>query len=468
MNLLPVIVIVGRPNVGKSTLFNRLTKTRKALVADLPGVTRDRIYGEAILKHRSVVLVDTGGLTGEHVGIEGKTASQAQLAIEEADVVLFMVDGSIGLQGSDEDIAQQLRRLSKPVVLAVNKTDGTDLQTTLLDFHSLALGTPIGIAAIRGRGIQHLKQMILDYLPAEKEQPVIENPPAAVNRIAIVGRPNVGKSTLINRLLGEERVIAHDMPGTTRDSVFIPFSRLDKEYIFVDTAGIRRRGKIKETIEKFSIVKAIQAIEAVNVVVLVMDAQEDIVEQDLRLLGFVIESGKSLVIVVNKWDNLATEQREKIKATLERRLAFIEYAELFFISALHGTGVGNLFPALDAAFDSAMREVSTAELNGLLAGFVAQQAPPIVRGRRIKLRYANPGGKNPPLIVIHGNQTESLPERYKRYLMNAFRKGLKLVGTPVRLQFKTSTNPFAGRRNKLTPRQERTHKRLLKRNSIKK
>ena len=468
MGLLPVIVIVGRPNVGKSTLFNRLTKTRKALVADLPGVTRDRIYGEATLMHRSVVLVDTGGLTGEQVGIEGKTASQAQLAMEEADVIVFMVDGRMGLSSSDEVIAKQLRRLSKPVVLAVNKTDGTDMQTTLLDFHNLALGEPMGIAAAPGRGVQQLKQAIIAKMPLEEEALPEEASLSQINRIAVVGRPNVGKSTLINRILGEERVIAHDMPGTTRDSVSVPFSRLDKEYIFVDTAGIRRRGKVKETIEKFSIVKAIQAIEASNVVVLVMDAQDDIVEQDLRLLGFILESGKSLVIVVNKWDNLPEEQREKIKSALERRLAFIEYAELFFISALHGTGVGNLFPALDAAFDSAMRDVSTSELNRLLVGFIEQYAPPIVHGRRIKLRYANPGGKNPPLIVIHGNQTELIPDRYKRYLMNAFRKGLKLVGTPVRLQFKTSKNPFAGRRNKLTPRQERTEKRLLTRKNIKK
>lgn len=457
MNLLPVIVIVGRPNVGKSTIFNRLTHSRQALIANMPGVTRDRIYGEALLSNQlKVVLVDTGGLTGEVAGIEGKTAHQAQLAMKEADVILFVVDGREGLQGDDATIAHQLRCLNKPVILAVNKVDGLDDQTVGLDFHGLALGEPLSIAAVHGRGFLPLKQALIKKLPLVETPLLAEQFDNTVNRIAVIGRPNVGKSTLINRILGEERVIAHDMPGTTRDSITIPFKREDKDYIFIDTAGIRRRGKVKESLEKFSVIKAIQAIEAANVVLIVIDAQEDIVDQDLRLLGLAIESGKSLVILVNKWDNLAQEQREKIKTSLKRRLAFIEYAELFFISALHGTGVGSLFPALDAAFDSAMKTLTTSQLNTLLAEFVKQYAPPLVRGRRIKLRYANPGGKNPPIIVIHGNQTELLPDRYKRYLMNAFRKALKLVGTPIRLQFKTSTNPFAGRRNKLTPRQQRT------------
>jgi len=423
----PVIALVGRPNVGKSTLFNYLTRSRDALVADLPGLTRDRQYGTGRVGERPYIVVDTGGLSGEEVGVESLMAQQARQAVEEATVVLFLVDARDGLNPGDEAIARFLRQSGKPVFLVVNKTDGGDPDVA-----------PACIAAAHGRGV------------------------AQGMRVAVVGRPNVGKSTLVNRLLGEERVVVYDMPGTTRDSIFIPFERDGEQFTLIDTAGVRRRGRINEAIEKFSVIKTLQAIDAANVVVMVLDARQEVAEQDATLLGHILEAGRALVVAVNKWDNLPADQRDQIRRDLERRLGFVGFARLHFVSALHGTGVGNLFDSVHDAYRSAMIQCSTSMLTRLLESAVTAAPPPLVRGRRIKLRYAHQGGRNPPLIIIHGNQTEAVPGSYQRYLSNFFRQQLKLVGTPVRVEFRTGENPYAGRRNKLTPRQMQKRKRLKK------
>lgn len=455
----PVIALVGRPNVGKSTLFNCLTKSRDALVADQPGLTRDRKYGEGRVGDHPYLVVDTGGLSGEKDGIDELMAGQSWLAVEEADVVLFMVDARDGLVAGDLEIATRLRSTNKTIHLVVNKIDGAELAVVIADFYQLGLGDPLGITASQKGGVRDL---MAEVLPELAESEIEEDEEERGIKIAIVGKPNVGKSTLINRILGEERVLAFDMPGTTRDSIYIPFERRGQKYTFIDTAGVRRRKNMRDVLEKFSVIKAMQAIERANVVVLVIDAHEGITDQDAHLLGFVLDEGRALVIAVNKWDGLESSERERVKYELERKLQFVDFAKMFFISALHGTGVGDLFKPIQKAYASATRHFTTPELTRILEKAVDNHQPPLVRGRRIKLRYAHQGGRNPPMIVIHGNQTKDVPDVYRRYLQNAFRKTLKLEGTPVRIDFKTGANPFEGRKNKLTKRQIDKRQRLKK------
>jgi len=459
--LKPVIAIVGRPNVGKSTLFNQITRSRDALVADMPGVTRDRLYGEGRIGLRSYIVIDTGGLSGEAEQLDGLMARQVEQAVQEADAVLFMVDARSGLIPGDQRICDWLRRLGKPVRLVVNKVDGIDPAAALAEFHGLGLGEPYPIAAAHGRGVAGLVGEVLAGFPESAEEGIPAEEEGGI-RIAIAGRPNVGKSTLVNRMLGEERVVVCDLPGTTRDSIFIPLERRGRRYTLIDTAGVRRRGRVREVVEKFSVVKTLQAIEAAHVVIHVVDAREGVSDQDLRLLGFVIETGKALVIAVNKWDGMDRDERERVRNDLRRRLAFADFARIHFISALHGTGVGDLYASVEAAYEAATQALSTTRLTQVLTDAVADHAPPLVHGRRIKLRYAHLGGRNPPLIIIHGNQTEHVPDSYRRYLANTFRKVFKLEGTPVRIEFKTGENPFAGRKNPLTPRQQEKRKRLMR------
>ena len=453
----PVIALVGRPNVGKSTLFNCLTRSRDALVADQPGLTRDRKYGEGRVGDYPYLVVDTGGLSGEKEDIDELMAGQVWLAVEEADVVLFLVDARDGLVAGDQEIAKRLRAVGKKVYLVVNKIDGSDLQIVIADFYRLGLGEPLGITASQRGGINDL---MTEVLPELDESEIEDEEEDLGIKIAIVGKPNVGKSTLINRILGEERVLAYDMPGTTRDSIYVPFERRGQRYTFIDTAGVRRRKNVHDMLEKFSVIKAMQAIERANVVVLVIDAHEGITDQDAHLLGFVLDEGRALVIAINKWDGLESSERERVKYELERKLQFVSFAKMFFISALHGTGVGDLFKPIQAAYISATRHYPTPELSRILEQAVEAHQPPLVRGRRIKLRYAHQGGRNPPTIVIHGNQTDDVPNAYQRYLQNTFRKALKMEGTPVRISFKTGENPFEGRKNKLTKRQIDKRQRL--------
>ncbi len=459
--MLPVIALVGRPNVGKSTLFNFLTRTRDALVADFPGLTRDRKYGRGVVGGRPYLVVDTGGLSGEAEGVDVLMARQTELAIGEADAVLFLVDARDGLTAADEAIAGRLRRTGKPVLLVVNKIDGVEPETARAEFHALGLGEPQGIAAAHGRGVAAMLEHALALLP-EVELESTEAEESDRVRVAVLGRPNVGKSTLINRLLGEERVLAFDMPGTTRDSIYIPFDHHGRHYTLIDTAGVRRRSRVHDAVEKFSVIKAMQAIEESNVVIIVLDAQQGVAEQDATLLGYVLDSGRALIIAVNKWDGLAADQRDQVKRELEFKLSFVEFAEQHFISALHGTGVGHLLDAVDRAHGSATAEFRTPELTRLLERAVAAHQPPLVRGRRIKLRYAHQGGRNPPVIVIHGNQTSDVPDSYRRYLINFYRKALRLTGTPVRVEFRSGANPFAGRKNVLTSRQIKHKQRLVR------
>jgi GTP-binding protein len=459
--MLPVIALVGRPNVGKSTLFNRLTRTRDALVADVPGLTRDRKYGDGKVGERPYIVIDTGGLTGDTDDLEGLMAQQSWQAVEEADLVFFMVDGRDGLTAGDELIVTALRRTGKQQVLVVNKTDGVDADTVMADFFSLGMGEPQPIAAVQGRGVVALMDIALRLLPEAPVEPEESTDDERI-RVAVVGRPNVGKSTLINRMMGEERVLAFDMPGTTRDSIFIPFERDETAYTLIDTAGVRRRARVSEAIEKFSVIKTLQAIDAANVVLLLLDAQQEISEQDASLAGYIAEKGRALILVVNKWDGLDGYDRGNIVEQLARRLPFLDYATTCYISALHGSGVGDLFPEIEKAFASAMRELPTPTLSTMLEKIVQEHQPPLVRGRRIKLRYAHQGGRNPPIIVIHGNQTDRVPATYKRYLANAFRSAMKLSGTPIRIEFKTGSNPYKGRKNKLTGRQIKRKSRLMR------
>ncbi|MBA4503487.1 ribosome biogenesis GTPase Der [Marinobacterium marinum] len=455
--MLPVIALVGRPNVGKSTLFNRLTRSRDALVADLPGLTRDRKYGEGRVDECDYIVIDTGGISGDEAGIDQRMAEQSLLAIDEADIVLFLVDGRAGLNPADEMIADHLRRNGKECWLVVNKTDGLDPDTAMADFHALGIGEPVAIAAAHGRGVTTLMEEVLaPYMPDEDmlAEDLDDKGPDDNIRIAIIGRPNVGKSTLVNRMLGEDRVVVYDQAGTTRDSIYIPYERDEQAYTLIDTAGVRRRKHITEAVEKFSIVKTLQAIKDANVVISVIDASEGVTEQDLSMLGFVIDSGRALVVALNKWDGMTSEKREHVKSQVERRLEFASFARFHFISALHGSGVGDLYASVNEAYDCAMAKWSTNQLTRLLEDVVADHQPPAINNRRIKLRYAHQGGSNPPIIVVHGNQTAALPGSYKRYLENRFIRYLKVRGTPIRFEFKTSDNPFAGRRNTLTPRQQ--------------
>jgi len=458
--MLPVIALVGRPNVGKSTLFNVLTGTRDALVADVPGLTRDRKYGFGRFGPTAYLIVDTGGLVAEADGIEVLMAQQTLRAVEEADRVLFMVDSREGLTASDHFVARTLRKHGKDVILVANKAEGLDIGNATSDFYQLGFGEPQAVSAAHGEGVRALIERALTGIQASAE------PPADTNdniRVAVIGRPNVGKSTLINRLLGEERLIAFDQPGTTRDAVFVPFEREGRSYTLIDTAGVRRRARVEEAIEKFSVIKALQAVDSAHVVIGVIDAHDTVAEQDASLFGMVAERGRALLIAVNKWDGIPTDKRNEIRTGLDLRLPFLDFAPIHFISALHGTGVGELIRGVADAFDASMRELPTPELTRVLETAVQQHQPPLVRGRRIKLRYAHQGGRNPPIIVVHGNQVQHVPDAYRRYLSNLFRKTFRLEGTPVRIEFRSDENPFKGKRNPLTPRQQRSRKRMMKR-----
>lgn len=446
----PVIALVGRPNVGKSTLFNRLTASRDALVSDFPGLTRDRQYGRGRLGGRQYIVVDTGGLSGEREGIDVLMAAQAMRAVEEADLVLFLVDGRAGLTAADETILQRLRVSGKPLALAINKTEGADPSFAVGEFATLGVTDVYCISSAHGEGVAGMMGEMLARFPQDEDNAAAEG--AEGVRIALIGRPNVGKSTLVNRVLGEERMLTFDLPGTTRDSIFVPFERDGKPYTLIDTAGVRRRARVHEAIEKFSIVKTLQAMEAAHVVLLVLDARQGIGEQDARLLGHAVESGRALVIAVNKWDGLAAEERAAIKTALDRRLSFVDYAEVHYISALHGSGVGDLFASIDRAYDAGNRSLSTPMLTRLLQRAVEHHAPPLVHGRRIKLRYAHQGGQHPPVIVIHGSQTHAVSDSYRRYLESTFRAALDLAGTPVRIEFRTGDNPYRPHRPGAAPK----------------
>ena len=457
--MIPVIALVGRPNVGKSTLFNQLTRSRDALVANLPGLTRDRKYGEARVGSRPFVVIDTGGISGDEAGIDAQMAGQSLVAIEEADAVLFMVDAREGLNAADQALAKHLRQRNKAFHLVVNKIDGLDEDVALSDFYTLGVESVFAIAASHGRGVRSMIEQVLAGFPVEDEAPRDARPDSI--RVAVVGRPNVGKSTLVNRLLGEERVVVFDQPGTTRDSIYVDYERDGRQYTLIDTAGVRRRKNVKETVEKFSIVKTLKAVDDAHVVVLVMDAHEGIVDQDMHLIGHCVEAGRGLVLAVNKWDGIDPDQRAWIRTELDRRLQFASYADVHYISALHGTGVGHLYKSIDAAHRSATRKLNTNQLTRILEGAVHDHPPPMVNGRRIKLRYAHAGGQNPPLIVIHGNQTGKVPTSYQRYLEKVYRRELALAGTPVRIEFRTGENPYADRRNQLTQRQVQRKRRLM-------
>ncbi|MFC3282818.1 ribosome biogenesis GTPase Der [Litchfieldella rifensis] len=437
----PVIALVGRPNVGKSTLFNRLTRSRDALVADFPGLTRDRKYGNGQLGDKTYTVIDTGGISGDEEGIDAVMAEQSLLAIDEADIVLFLVDARAGLHVADEAIANHLRVNQKKTWLVVNKTDGLEEHSAMADFWTLGLGDPHPIAAAHGRNVTSLIDEVLAPFPEREENAVPADSSNGI-RIGVIGRPNVGKSTLVNRLLGEERVVVFDEAGTTRDAIEIPFERRGKPYVLIDTAGVRRRKNVREIAEKFSIIKTLEAIKECQVAIVVLDARSGLVEQDLHLLDYVLTSGRALVLAVNKWDGLESEARDKMRADIKRRLGFTDYADLHFISALHGTAVGDLYPSIERAFASATSHWSTNRLTTILQDAVSEHQPPLVHGRRIKLRMAHQGGSNPPIIVVHGNQTGALPEAYKRYLTNTFRKVLKVRGTPIRFEFRSGENPY--------------------------
>jgi len=497
----PVIALVGRPNVGKSTLFNKLTRTQDALVADMPGLTRDRQYGDGRVGGWPYLIVDTGGLSGTPETLDAAMADQTLLAVREADVVVFLVDGREGLIPVDRDIADLLRREARHVVLCVNKIDGIGEDRAQLDFHELGFEHTVPTAASHNRGVQHLIDTVADLLQIPEEARLDEGigrrrrrarvkrgetagnavgnaaaPPAGPPdggtaphdadgrdpdgadaampevppevRIAFVGRPNVGKSTLINRLLGENRLVAYDKPGTTRDAVSVPFTRAGRDYTLIDTAGVRRRGKVSEKVEIFSIIKTLQAVDRSQVCVMLIDANDGVTDQDLSLLGYIIDKGRALVVAINKWDSIESEQREALREGLERRVEFLRFTRIHFISALHGSGVGDVFKSINRAHASAFTNLSTPRLTRMLESAVASNPPPMAGGRRIKLRYAHQGGQNPPIIVIHGNQADKVPQNYQRFLSNYFMRLLRLFGTPLRVEFRQGDNPFAGRRAK--------------------
>ena len=463
--MLPVVAIVGRPNVGKSTLFNVLTGTRDALVADLPGVTRDRQYGISHEGQSPYVLIDTGGLVSQSEGIEYLTARQVLIAIDEANVVLFIVSAVAGLTTEDEAVAQVLRRSSKPVLVVVNKSESVDSATALADFSSLGMGQGAAISAAHRRGITELTEATDIMLPPLADDATDQDEETI--RVAILGRPNVGKSTLINRLLGEERLLAYDQPGTTRDSISTPLVRDGQRYELIDTAGVRRRSRISEVLEKFSVIKALQAIERAHIVVLMLDAQEGLTDQDTTLLGHILEQGRGLVITLNKWDGLGDDHRNWVMQNLDRKLRYVPWANVVTLSALHGSGIRELMSAIGRAWRSATKELPTPELTRVLEKAFREHQPPMSQGRTARLRYAHAGGKLPPRIIIHGNRTKTLPESYRRYLSNTFIKHFKLQGTPVVLVFKDSVNPYKGRKNTLNKRQLAKRKRLKKYSSRK-
>jgi GTP-binding protein len=501
----PVLALVGRPNVGKSTLFNRLTHSRDALVADFPGLTRDRKYGLAEFEGQAYTVIDTGGLMDDAAGVDALTAKQAWRAVEEADAVLFLVDGRSGPTAADEEIATRLRGGGKRVWLIVNKAEGQASELVTAEFYALGLGEPLAISSAHGQRIHIMLETILtalgvdfqaiaqaaeeaqraeeeaaffaeeafteedftafdseDGIAEDEERPEHEIIPEGPIAVAVLGRPNVGKSTLVNRLLGEERVVASDLPGTTRDTIEIPFSQDGHDYRLIDTAGVRRRARVQDAIEKFSVIKALEAMQRANVIIYVIDAREGVTDQDSSLLGHVVESGRALVLALNKWDGMEVDAREWVQQQFDRRLPYLDYASVHRISALHGSGIRDLMGSVQRAWRSASLRVSTPVVNRILEDAVRAHPPPAIQGRRIKLRYAHQGGHNPPRFIVHGNQTQYLPDSYRRYLSNQFRKALGLEGTPVRLDFRTGDNPFAGRRNTLTPRQEHKRKRMIK------
>jgi GTP-binding protein len=442
--LLPIVAIVGRPNVGKSTLFNVLTGTRDAIVADVPGVTRDRQYGYGRSDAHAYVVIDTGGLIENPVGIEAQMRVQTERAVQEADRLILLADARAGLTTQDLFVARELQRAGKPVFLAINKAEGLDPGVAASDFYALGLGQAFAISASHDQGCSDLMAAVLAGVEGAQDE---EQFPQAI-RIAIIGRPNVGKSTLVNRLLGDERVIASDKPGTTRDSILVPFRKDDRDFVLIDTAGMRRRSKVDDPIERVSVAKALQAIDEAHVVILVLDAHDAIADQDASVLGKALERGRALIIAVNKWDGIADDQRDQIRRQLDLKLDFVPFAPKLFISARHGTGVGELMRAAVRAHDAAFREMSTPRLTKALEEALQAHQPPLVRGRRIKLRYAHQGGKNPPRIIIHGNQTDSVPEAYRRYLANVFRKTFDLFATPVAVDFRTDENPYRTRKRR--------------------
>jgi GTP-binding protein len=460
--MLPLVALVGRPNVGKSTLFNALTRTRDALVHDEPGVTRDRNYGVCRLDEaRPFVLVDTGGIAGSEEGLAGATARQSRAAAEEADIVLFVVDGREGASSLDDEILAWLRKVSTPVFLVVNKVDGIDAQQARNDFARYGFKDVFGVSSAHRQGLDALLAEVLARLPADGDAQVLDNDPERI-RIAFVGRPNVGKSTLVNRILGEERMIASDVPGTTRDSIAVDLERDGRKYRLVDTAGIRRKSKVDEAVEKFSIVKTLQAIEHCQVAVIMLDAGEGVTEQDASVLGAVLDAGRALVVAVNKWDGQTDYQRKQTESLLARKLSFVEWAEAVRISALHGSGLRELFKAVHRAHASATRQFSTADVTRALETAIEAHPPPVVRGHAAKLRFAHPGGDTPPTFVVHGTRLRTLAESYRRYLENFFRKRFKLVGTPVRFVFKEGDNPYKDKKNVLTKSQVAKKQRMIR------
>jgi GTP-binding protein len=458
--MLPVVALVGRPNVGKSTLFNALTRTREALVADRPGVTRDRHYGVCRLGAQPFVVVDTGGLDGDADELHALTEVQAEAALDEAAVIVLVTDAREGLVPGDSAVMRRVRRRGKPNLVAVNKVDGVDESAALADFAALGAASTLPLAAAHRRGVDALVAAITARLP--DEAPVEEAAADHGVRIAVVGRPNVGKSTLVNRLLGEERVVASELPGTTRDSIRVPLERDGKRYTLIDTAGVRRRARVEDAVEKFSVIKTLQSLDDADVAVVMLDASEGVTEQDSTVLGHVLEAGRALVIAINKWDGLDSYRRARCRTELDRRLDYVPYAIRVFMSAKHGSGLGELMKAVDRAHRSANREFGASELTRALEAAYEGFQPPMVRGHTAKLRYAHQGGRRPPTIVIHGSRLRSLPDSYKRYLVNVFRERFKLVGTPVRLEFREGANPYAGRRNELSERQVRKRKRLVR------
>jgi len=441
--MIPVIALIGRPNVGKSTLFNVFTRSRDAIVANEPGLTRDRQYGVGERDGKAFIVVDTGGLSGEKQDLDELMARQTQMAMAEADEILFLVDAQDGLTSGDRLIADLVRKSGKSCRVVINKTDGFDPDQAAADFYALGFEhvRQISAAHRKGTGVL-LDEVLAAYPQAESTQPPTDGGPL----VAVIGRPNVGKSTLINRLAGADRVVAFDQPGTTRDTISVPFERQGKPYTLIDTAGVRRRGKVQQAIEKFSVIKALEAIEKSHVVIVVIDARDGLTDQDMTLLGYVIESGRALVIAVNKCDGLDRDQREENRSNLKRRLPFVAFAAQHFISARHGTGVGEMMDSVDQAYTSAFRDLNTRYLTDLLEEAVFKHNPPLHHGRRVKLRYAHQGGRNPPVIVIHGNQTQHLPDVYKRYLTNFYIDKLKLKGTPLRIELKSGSNPYSGKK----------------------
>lgn len=460
--MLPVVALVGRPNVGKSTLFNALTRSRDALVHDEPGVTRDRHYG--VCRHdpqRPFLLVDTGGIAGEEAGLAGATARQSRAAAAEADLVLFVVDGREGASALDDEILAWLRRSDRPTLLVINKIDGIDAQAARNDFARYGFRDALLISSAHKRGIDELLDTVLARLPQSGQGEALDDDPERI-RVAFIGRPNVGKSTLVNRLLGEERMIASDVPGTTRDSIAVDLERGGRKYRLIDTAGIRRKSRVDEAVEKFSIIKTLQSIEECQVAVVLLDASEGVTDQDASVLGAVLDAGRALVIAANKWDGLSDYQRQQTEALLTRRLGFVDWAEAVRISALHGSGLRELFAAIHRAHASATRSFSTSEVTRAIEIAYQSNPPPAVRGHAPKLRFAHPGGENPPTFIVHGNRLRNLSPSYRRYLENFFRKRFQLIGTPVRFVFKEGENPYKDRKNELSERQVARKKRLLR------